>query len=69
MTFCFETDFCHRFVNFEIPDSLVAQFENQMLEDYIQACYQAEKGALLYHKVQEVPIDMIEKSRKSQKEK
>ena len=64
MTYCFETDFCHRFINFEINESLVAQFENQILEDFIQQAYQKEKGGLLYHKVQEVPLDLIEKSRK-----
>ena len=35
VTYCFETDFCHRFINFEINESLVAQFENQILEDFI----------------------------------
>ena len=64
VTYCFETDFCHRFINFEINESLVAQFENQILEDFIQQAYQREKGGLLYHKVQEVPLDLIEKSRK-----
>ena len=28
ITYCFETDFCHRFVNFEIPEGLISQFEN-----------------------------------------
>ncbi len=28
VTYCFETDFCHRFVNFEIPEGLISQFEN-----------------------------------------
>ena len=64
MTYCFETDFCHRFINFEINESLVAQFENQILEDFIQQAYQKEKAGLLYHKVQEVPLDLIEKSRR-----
>ena len=64
VTYCFETDFCHRFINFEINESLVAQFENQILEDFIQQAYKREKGGLLYHKVQEVPLELIEKSRK-----
>lgn len=42
----------------------MAQFENQILEDFIQQAYQKEKGGLLYHKVQEVPLDLIEKSRR-----
>ena len=61
MTYCFETDFCHRFVNFEIPEGLVSQFENQLLEEYLQQAYQQEKGALLYHKLQEVPTELLEK--------
>ena len=28
ITYCFETDFSHRFVNFEIPEGLISQFEN-----------------------------------------
>lgn len=67
VTYCFETDYCHRFINFEIPDNFVAQFENQLLEDYIQAAYQAEKGGMLYHKVQEVPIEILERAKRAQK--
>lgn len=38
---------------------MVAQLENTVLEEYIQTCYQQEKGGMLYHKLQEIPIDMI----------
>jgi hypothetical protein len=52
VTYC-ETEFCHRFVNFEVHSQFVKGFED-LMEEYIQQCYQQDKG-VLYHRIQEVP--------------
>lgn len=62
VTYC-ETDFCHRFVNFEVHLEFVKQFE-ALLEEYVQQVYSTEKG-VLYHKIQEVPEEFnVNKSNK-----
>eukprot|EP00347_Sterkiella_histriomuscorum_P005662 403355741 len=60
ITFC-ETEFCHRFVNFEVHGQFVKQFET-LLEEYIQQQYQLEKG-VLYHKIQEVADEFLQRKR------